>query len=177
MGRPSRQASGAAVDWGSHHRDDFPDRRGVHSHSSHRFASAYSYRADVYENETLATITAALRSIEGGFVDAGANVGYFSIAAAKLAPERPVWAFEADPVIYRYLLCNLQQNGASGVVGLQMALADREGTSFFKSHRHGSEGSLVEANSGSTGDDRSTPVTALRSTVTSSSSVGRESLW
>src|SRR5260370_4391252 len=64
----------------------------------------------VHEEST----TSLFRSIvkEGDVVvDVGANVGYFTLLAAKLTGSNgKVYAFEPEPRNYRYLLSNIQLN-------------------------------------------------------------------
>jgi len=82
----------------------------------------------VHEEST----TILFRSIvkEGDVVvDLGANVGYFTLLAAKLVGSKgKVYAFEPEPRNYGYLLKNIQLNGYDNVVASQKAVADRRGT-------------------------------------------------
>lgn len=63
------------------------------------------------------------------FVDAGANIGYFSVlAAAAVGPAGAVYAFEPDPDNCRLLRDNVLLNGVQQVVHVvEAALADRDG--------------------------------------------------
>lgn len=60
-------------------------------------------------------------------VDGGANIGVFSIMAARRA--RLVYAIEPDPVNFEYLCKNLRLNRIENVVPLNLALSDRNGQS------------------------------------------------
>ncbi len=61
-------------------------------------------------------------------VDLGANIGYFTLLAAKLVGRQgKVYAFEPEPRNYSYLLKNIQLNGYDQVVALQKAVADKPG--------------------------------------------------
>jgi FkbM family methyltransferase len=59
------------------------------------------------------------------FVDVGANVGYFSLLAAKLVgPSGGVVAVEAAPATYAALLAALDRNGATNVRAINEAAFD-----------------------------------------------------
>jgi FkbM family methyltransferase len=81
-------------------------------------------RAGTYEPE----VTSVLHSLlESGmtFVDGGANVGYYTmLAARKVGAGGRVYAFEPDPIAFEYLQSNIRDNGASNVVSVHRALAD-----------------------------------------------------
>jgi FkbM family methyltransferase len=63
------------------------------------------------------------------FVDIGANIGYFSLYAAKLVGSKgDVVAIEASPSIYTKLRENLALNGADNVRALNLAAASQAGT-------------------------------------------------
>lgn len=64
------------------------------------------------------------------FVDVGANVGYFSLLAAKLVgPDGRVVAVEASPAIHRQLVANLERNSlAARVRAVNVAAGDRSAT-------------------------------------------------
>ena len=58
-------------------------------------------------------------------VDLGANMGYFTLLAARLVGEKGrVYAFEPEPVNYDLLLRNIALNGYDNVVALQKAVSD-----------------------------------------------------
>ena len=62
------------------------------------------------------------------FVDGGANVGYFTLLAAKLVGESGrVYAFEPEPRNFGLLERSVERNDAGNVVLTQAALADRAG--------------------------------------------------
>ena len=62
-----------------------------------------------------------------GFVDLGANVGYYTLLAKHLVGDGPVWAFEASPTIYGQLTRNIALNKLS-VFAHNVAIAERDGT-------------------------------------------------
>ena len=61
-------------------------------------------------------------------VDLGANVGYFTLLAARLAgPKGRVYSFEPEPNNFSVLLRNIEINGYSNVVPNQKAVSDSIG--------------------------------------------------
>lgn len=67
-----------------------------------------------------------------GFVDVGANIGVFSVLAARLVGDRGrVVAVEASPDLHRHLLRNLRLNGLDTVRALNAAVSDRPRTLTF----------------------------------------------
>ncbi len=59
------------------------------------------------------------------FVDIGANIGYYTLIAARLVgPRGKVYAFEPDPVNFRLLEKNIEQNGYLNVVLVNRAVSD-----------------------------------------------------
>lgn len=63
------------------------------------------------------------------FVDAGANIGYFSVLAASVVgPRGAVFAFEPDPDNYRLLQANAELNGmADCITSVEAALSEDPG--------------------------------------------------
>ncbi|HEY6361439.1 MAG TPA: FkbM family methyltransferase, partial [Vicinamibacterales bacterium] len=65
----------------------------------------------------------------GRFVDAGANVGYFSlIAADRVGPEGRVFAVEPNPAAFAALQAHLAANRIAHVETCNWGLAECEGT-------------------------------------------------
>ena len=61
-------------------------------------------------------------------VDLGANIGYFTLLAAKLVgPEGRVFAFEPEPKNYSYLIKNIELNNYNNIQFFQKAVADKNG--------------------------------------------------
>ncbi len=61
-------------------------------------------------------------------VDAGANVGLFSIWAARKAPAAAIWAIEPSPSTYASLLANIGNNRLEGAIRpFQLALGAEPG--------------------------------------------------
>lgn len=81
----------------------------------------------VWEPHLSAWIAGALQSGDG-FVDVGANIGYFSLLASRAVGARGrVVAIEASPSIFETLEANLRLNRAGNVRALNCAAADVEG--------------------------------------------------
>ena len=61
-------------------------------------------------------------------VDLGANIGYFTLLAAKIVgPEGKVFAFEPEPQNYNYLKKNIALNNYDNVKVIQRAVSDKNG--------------------------------------------------
>ena len=91
-------------------------------------------------------------------VDIGANIGYFTLLAARLLGGKGrVYAFEPEPANYALLVKNIQANAFTNVVPVQMAVSDQTGTHVLFRHRYNFGcHSLSKANA--TSYDGSTPV-------------------
>jgi FkbM family methyltransferase len=62
------------------------------------------------------------------FVDAGANVGYYTVIASKIVgDEGRVYAFEPDPESFALLEANVRVNGLTNVIAEQKALSNEPG--------------------------------------------------
>jgi FkbM family methyltransferase len=63
------------------------------------------------------------------FIDVGANIGYYTVMAAKLVgPRGRVIAFEPDPENFALLKRNIEANGFTNVILEQKALFNKPGT-------------------------------------------------
>jgi len=61
-------------------------------------------------------------------VDLGANIGYFTLLAAKLVGQKgKVFAFEPEPKNYNYLKKNIEINSYNNVVAVQKAISNKNG--------------------------------------------------
>jgi FkbM family methyltransferase len=72
-----------------------------------------------------------VRTVQPGdtVVDAGANVGYYTLIASRLVGEKgKVYAFEPDPANFELLRRNVELNRLKNVVLEQKALSNRKGT-------------------------------------------------
>jgi len=72
------------------------------------------------------------------FVDAGANIGYFTLlAASRVGPRGQVFAFEPDPDNFQLLAANVELNAMTGrVTAVQAALAEHSGAGRLYLSRH-----------------------------------------
>jgi FkbM family methyltransferase len=61
------------------------------------------------------------------FIDVGANIGYFTMLAAKcVGASGKVYAIEASPSTYELLIANLRLNEVKNVEAINMAVTDKE---------------------------------------------------
>ena len=61
-------------------------------------------------------------------VDLGANIGYFTLLAARLTgKEGKVYSFEPEPKNYSYLIKNIKLNNYDNVLAMQEAVSDKNG--------------------------------------------------
>src|SRR5579863_3500630 len=67
------------------------------------------------------SVLSELITEETTFIDAGANVGYFTILSSRSAKE--VYAFEPVPAVFERLSRNVALNGLGNVRALQLALS------------------------------------------------------
>ena len=81
---------------------------------------------DYYEPFTRLTVE-TLSASTNCLIDVGANVGFFSLVAAKLNPQLKVFAFEPNPQMFDYLSKHKLLNGLSNLKAESMAVSDRDG--------------------------------------------------
>lgn len=80
------------------------------------------------------------------FVDIGANLGYFTLLAAKIVGNTGhVFAFEPSEYNYKYLLYNTKLNNFDNVDIYPFPVAEKKG--WFEYISHGSNGDILEVNS------------------------------
>ena len=67
--------------------------------------------------------------IEGNIVlDIGANIGFFTLLAARLVGKKgKVYAFEPEPINYNLLTKNIELNGYNNIIPLQKAVSNVNG--------------------------------------------------
>jgi FkbM family methyltransferase len=79
-------------------------------------------------------------------LDIGANVGFFTLLASKLAgPDGHVHAFEPVPRNLHYLDQHIRLNGIANVSVHPLAIASASGSARFRSGQHPSMGQLAGA--------------------------------
>lgn len=62
-------------------------------------------------------------------VDLGANIGYYTLLAARLVGKKgKVYAFEPEPINYSLLIKNIELNGYDNIVPVQKAVSNTAGT-------------------------------------------------
>jgi FkbM family methyltransferase len=88
--------------------------------------------------EPLTTVLALELSKSCGlFVDAGANIGFYSLQLAAARPDLEIVAFEPHPHLHTLLQANARANGFGRITAEPIALSDREGIMpFYLNHSH-----------------------------------------
>jgi FkbM family methyltransferase len=81
---------------------------------------------DYYEPFTR-TVIEMLASQTRFFFDVGANIGFFSLIAAKLTPSLKVIAFEPNPKMFALLLEHKRVNGLSNLTAETVAVSNCDG--------------------------------------------------
>jgi len=89
--------------------------------------SSRQFQTALYETEVTSLICRLLKP-GMNVVDLGASSGYYTLMAARLvSPSGQVFAFEPDPLMYRYLHRNVQFNQLRNVHCLQTAASNSIG--------------------------------------------------
>jgi FkbM family methyltransferase len=65
------------------------------------------------------------------FIDAGANIGFYSLVLSLCQPDLPVIAFEPNPKIFRLLQSNVRLNRFDHVCCHPVALSDHDGSAIL----------------------------------------------
>lgn len=87
----------------------------------------YLYYFGIWEPDVTAFLNRRLMPGDG-FLDVGANIGYFALLAAKrVGPSGRVVAIEASPSVYELLVANVHRNRARQVMTLNLAASDATG--------------------------------------------------
>jgi len=103
--------------------------------------------------------------------DVGANIGCFTIRAAKLVGEEGrVIAFEPEADNYRMLVANISLNNLLNVVARQVAIVDYQGTATLRIGNNWDKTSLYLGDSSSKGKEE-VGVTTLDDTIGSESHI------
>ena len=104
----------------------FAIKIGVSSEVEHYRADSYSTK----EPETLDWLEQNLQD-DDVFMDVGANIGLYSIYAAKFRPRCQIYAFEPEGQNYSRLCLNLYLNKVANVIPCNFALSDRQAFDLF----------------------------------------------
>ncbi len=93
--------------------------------------SSYAFKK-IHEKSTTELFKKVVKE-ENIVVDLGANIGYFTLLAAKIVgPKGKVFAFEPEPKNYSYLVKNIELNNYNNVMTFQKAVSDKNGkTNLF----------------------------------------------
>jgi FkbM family methyltransferase len=79
---------------------------------------------ECYEKPVEAGLKKLLNS-DGVFIDIGANVGYFSLYASRLAPQGKIIAFEPVSYLFGALQKNIEVNGIKNIQAVKAAIGER----------------------------------------------------
>lgn len=96
---------------------------------------------DYYEPVTTA-LAVMLTKSSGLFVDAGANIGFYSLRLAAARPDLDIIAFEPHPRLHALLEANIRANGFCHITAEPMAMSNREGILPFYLNRSDMSSSL-----------------------------------
>lgn len=102
-------------------------RIGVSSEMEHFRADTYSTK----EPETLEWLEKELRD-DDVFFDVGANIGLYSLYAAKLNPRCAIYSFEPESQNYARLCQNIFLNDVTNILPCGFPLSDRETFDYFR---------------------------------------------
>jgi len=88
-----------------------------------------AYAMNRIHEETTTNIFRKIIKPSNIFLDLGANIGYFSLLAAKLAGENgKIFSFEPEPKNFYYLQKNIEANNYKNIYPFQKAVSDKNGT-------------------------------------------------
>lgn len=108
----------------------------------------YLYYFGVWEPQATAFILRRLQPGDG-FIDVGANIGYFSLLAARrVGAEGCVTSIEASPDIFHFLTENIARN-RSAIRALNFAASDTRGTvTLYQGDEHNCGTTTIAATAG-----------------------------
>ncbi len=91
------------------------------------------YRTETYSTKEPETLNWLKKNLQEGdvFYDIGANIGLYSLYAAKLHPHIKIFAFEPESQNFARLCKNLILNHATQVIPCSFPLTDREIFDYF----------------------------------------------
>jgi FkbM family methyltransferase len=104
-------------------------------------SSRYACWLGFYEQDKQRLISESVKP-DSVFYDVGANVGFYSLLAARLVEGGKVFAFEPAPRNLAYLREHLRLNNVANTEVIAAAIADREGESAFTLESTGFMGHL-----------------------------------
>ena len=90
--------------------------------------SILKYRANTFFTKEPETIEWIDNYVDGVFWDIGANIGYFTVLMANLVGSSgKIFSFEPEPLNFKILQKNIEQNHLENVVLEQSAVGDTDG--------------------------------------------------
>ena len=101
------------------------------------------WKGTVYYEPITTRLILELLKDGGTFVDAGANIGFFSLVVARSHPNVNVFAFEPNPKNYDVLLNNIAANRFTNIRAERLALSDASGTGALYLHASDMSASLT----------------------------------
>lgn len=151
--------------------DDFDGATRIRVDLAEHMTSQIFWRGS-YSGAELAVLAARLRQ-DATFVDVGANVGEFTLFAARRCAR--VYAFEPSAALFERLRSNVEANGLRHVSTLREALSDRVGeltlteprATWSDGTRHAGLGSLIPYPAAAGVQGQTVPVTTLDAFVAS----------
>ncbi len=98
----------------------------------------------IYEKDTIAFISKTL-PVNGVFVDVGGNIGAICIEVAIARPDITVYAFEASPKVFRYLIRNKLQNNVKNLFLFNLAIHEKDEIElpFYSPNYYNGQGSFT----------------------------------
>ena len=100
----------------------------VHNKSPEMRKTFQAYASNLIHEK--ATTDLFKKTVKEGdvIVDLGANIGYFTLLAARLVGDKGrVYAFEPEPRNYDYLVKNIELNNYNNISSVQKAVSDKNG--------------------------------------------------
>jgi FkbM family methyltransferase len=95
----------------------------------------------LYERAERVYLTRLLRPGDT-FLDCGAHIGFYTLHASARVGEGRVLSIEADPETHARLRANLERNGITNVVSVNVGVSDRdEDREFYRARGHHRSGS------------------------------------
>jgi FkbM family methyltransferase len=87
--------------------------------------------------------------MEGVIVDVGGYNGVYGLVAGLANPHVDVFIFEPDPINIEHIEKNIALNQLSRVHAVPLAVGDVDGKVFFREHRGGAGGYIIDTSDGS----------------------------